>query len=719
MLASFLIRWSTETAFIGPWVCRARGWGPGRHHRSILSGPSGDSGEVGAAVDDGADRQTRVDHVEGLRVEGETLSGPGGFRCVRENVFEKMIHLQCQTQSLLLHTIGLSYRHCRMRIIFRCDGNGGTKGKPGNGGTKGKPGNGGTKGKSGKGGTKVKPDIKCPSDMDDAKCSKTPQEMKKDEKLYCFISEFASDVNNDCRQYKLNDSNDQLLLNMSGEIDQIMGDMGMWENMEKDLRRNSSYLLMGALENAMYMTAVNLDKERYNLTMENFEIEMQVLKDKEINVNGTVTLLANENQMEFHWETQKSEDPSEFAAISFLACKTLGSLLEVNELEMANKKFGKESLQMNSNLLMAVMTTTSQELQNITFTIKNNEEDADDYTVCVYLREADDRIFWSTQGCSKLQSTRSHTTCRCSHLSKFAVLVALYKVEGPALSVITYVGVIISLVALLAAIITFTACRSIHSARTRIHTHLCLCLFLAQLLFLVGISRTENKAVCGTIAGILHYLFLACFMWMLLEGVQLYLMVVKVFHAQSLRGKITFPVAYGIPALLVVVSAASYPQGYGTREYCWLTLDKGFRWSFVGPMCVICVANLVFLTVTIWKLIEKFKSISPDLPYLEKIRVFIVTAIAQLAILGCAWIIGVFHFNRRTIALAYIFTVLNSFQGTFIFILHCVNNKQVRSEYRQWMASLCQTLKISKYSTFTESTQPTSTSHVASSATSV
>ncbi|XP_055520012.1 adhesion G protein-coupled receptor E5-like [Leucoraja erinacea] len=560
--------------------------------------------------------------------------------------------------------------------------------------------------------------LKCPSDEDDAKCPKSSRK-KKGEEYFCIIHGVASAFDNDCRQYKQNGSSEQQWLNISGEIDQIMGDTEKWNDMEEDLRRNSSCLLMDALENAMHMAAMNLDQERYDLTMDNFEMEMQVLKDKKIDVNGTVTLLANENKMEFHWETQNSKSTSEFAAISFLACQKLGSLLEVKELEMANKKFGRESLQMNSNLLMAVMTTTSQKLQNITFTIKNNEEDVDEYTVCVYLREANDRIFWSTQGCSKSQSNRSHTTCSCSHLSRFAVLVALYKVEGLALSVITYVGVIISLVALLAAIITFTMCRSIHSARTRIHTHLCLCLFLAQLLFLVGISRTENKAVCGTIAGILHYLFLACFMWLMLEGVQLYLMVVKVFHAQSLRGKIIFPVAYGIPALLVVVSAALYPQGYGTREYCWLTLEKGFRWSFVGPMCVICVANLVFLTVTIWKLIEKFKSISPDLPYLEKIRVFIVTAIAQLAILGCAWIIGVFHFNRRTIALAYIFTILNSFQGTFIFILHCVNNKQVRNEYRQWMASLCQTLMKHKYSTFTESTQPSASSHVASSASSV
>ncbi|GCC18364.1 hypothetical protein chiPu_0020779 [Chiloscyllium punctatum] len=131
----------------------------------------------------------------------------------------------------------------------------------------------------------------------------------------------------------------------------------------------------------------------------------------------------------------------------------------------------------------------------------------------------------------------------------------------------------------------------------------------------------NKKAVCAAIAGILHYLFLACFLWMLLEGVQLYLMVVKVFWVQSLRGKYTQPIAYGIPALIVIISAATNPRGYGTREYCWLSMEKGFRWSFVGPLCAICLSNLVFLILTIWRLAQKFHTINPDLSNLQKLRI--------------------------------------------------------------------------------------------------
>ena len=46
-------------------------------------------------------------------------------------------------------------------------------------------------------------------------------------------------------------------------------------------------------------------------------------------------------------------------------------------------------------------------------------------------------------------------------------------------------------------------------------------------------------------AGILHYLFLAAFAWMCLEGVQLYMMLIEVFEAERSRLKYYYIAAYG------------------------------------------------------------------------------------------------------------------------------------------------------------------------------
>lgn len=61
------------------------------------------------------------------------------------------------------------------------------------------------------------------------------------------------------------------------------------------------------------------------------------------------------------------------------------------------------------------------------------------------------------------------------------------------LYVISHVGIVLSLVCLIAAIATFLLCRAIRNNNTYLHLHLCVCLFLAKLLFLAGINETSNQ----------------------------------------------------------------------------------------------------------------------------------------------------------------------------------------------------------------------------------
>ena len=65
------------------------------------------------------------------------------------------------------------------------------------------------------------------------------------------------------------------------------------------------------------------------------------------------------------------------------------------------------------------------------------------------------------------------------------------------MKVFTWVGLTLSLVCLLACILTFALIRSIQSPRNSIHLHLCLSLFVANLVFLCGITRTENQVTVG------------------------------------------------------------------------------------------------------------------------------------------------------------------------------------------------------------------------------
>lgn len=59
------------------------------------------------------------------------------------------------------------------------------------------------------------------------------------------------------------------------------------------------------------------------------------------------------------------------------------------------------------------------------------------------------------------------------------------------LTVITRVGIVVSLVCLAISIFTFCFFRGLQSDRNTIHKNLCINLFIAELIFLVGIDMTE------------------------------------------------------------------------------------------------------------------------------------------------------------------------------------------------------------------------------------
>lgn len=68
---------------------------------------------------------------------------------------------------------------------------------------------------------------------------------------------------------------------------------------------------------------------------------------------------------------------------------------------------------------------------------------------------------------------------------------------------------------------------------------------------------------CRLVAGLLHYCFLAAFCWMSLEGLELYFLVVRVFQGQGLGKRWLYLIGYGVPFLIVAISAAARPEGYG------------------------------------------------------------------------------------------------------------------------------------------------------------
>ncbi|XP_035307830.1 adhesion G protein-coupled receptor L4 isoform X3 [Cricetulus griseus] len=389
-----------------------------------------------------------------------------------------------------------------------------------------------------------------------------------------------------------------------------------------------------------------------------------------------------------------SYDSTGSVVVAFLCYKSIGPLLSPSDdflLDSQNEDNSEEREKVISSVISASISSnpsTLYELEKITFTLSHGKVSDKYRTQCAFWNYSADAMSngsWSSEGCELTYSNDTHTSCRCGHLTHFAILMSSSTSIGikdyNILTRITQLGIIISLICLAMCIFTFWFFSEIQSTRTTIHKNLCCSLFLAELVFLVGININTNKLVCSIIAGLLHYFFLAAFAWMCIEGLHLYLVVVGIIYNKGFLHKNFYIFGYLSPAVVVGFSASLGYKYYGTTKVCWLSTENNFIWSFIGPACLIILVNLLAFGVIIYKVFRHTAGLKPEVSCYENIRSCARGALALLFLLGTTWIFGVLHVAHASVVTAYLFTVSNAFQGMFIFLFLCVLSRKIQEEY--------------------------------------
>ncbi|XP_055009070.1 adhesion G protein-coupled receptor E1-like [Boleophthalmus pectinirostris] len=294
--------------------------------------------------------------------------------------------------------------------------------------------------------------------------------------------------------------------------------------------------------------------------------------------------------------------------------------------------------------------------------------------------------YWSTEGCWVSYTHENFTICSCLHLSTFALIMQMGEPppESDFLNWLNRICVGIGLFFFALAILTFLLCSWNPKINNTARLHLCLNLGLSHLLLLFNENFYADELACKAIAGILHFLVVASFVWMLLEAVQLYMLVhrlnkVQVIERDGLPKLVLFLIGYGVPLLIVGVSALVYHPGYGATagNVCWLSTTRNFNWALTGPVVTILILNLMLFCATLWSLRTTLASMRSGASNSKDTRLVLFKIVAQFVILGCTWILGLYQSN---LFFQILFIVLNSQQGTFLYIVHCVLNKEIREE---------------------------------------
>ncbi|XP_034463911.1 adhesion G protein-coupled receptor B3 isoform X13 [Hippoglossus hippoglossus] len=332
---------------------------------------------------------------------------------------------------------------------------------------------------------------------------------------------------------------------------------------------------------------------------------------------------------------------------------------------------------------------------------------------------------WSKKGCKTVLTDASHTKCLCDRVSTFAILAQQPREISMAYSgvpsVTLIVGCGLSCLALITlAVIYAVLWRYIRSERSIILLNFCLSIICSNILILIGQTQTHNVGVCIMTTAFLHFFFLASFCWVLTEAWQSYMAVTGKVRTRLIRKRFLC-LGWGLPALVVAVSMGfTKTKGYGTPLYCWLSLEGGLLYAFVGPAAAVVLVNMVIGILVFNKLVSRDGILDKKLKHragydstslqmsephtgltlkCAKCGVVSTTALSAttasnamaslwsscvvLPLLALTWMSAVLAMtDKRSILFQILFAVFDSLQGFVIVMVHCVLRREVQDAFR-------------------------------------
>uniref|UniRef100_A0A3P8NGM6 Adhesion G protein-coupled receptor B1 n=1 Tax=Astatotilapia calliptera TaxID=8154 RepID=A0A3P8NGM6_ASTCA len=289
---------------------------------------------------------------------------------------------------------------------------------------------------------------------------------------------------------------------------------------------------------------------------------------------------------------------------------------------------------------------------------------------------------WSARGCKTVLVDSFRTKCSCDRLSTFAILARLNpemnmdKTQLPSVTLIVGCGVS-SLTLLLLIIIYVSVWRYIRSERSVILINFCLSIISSNALILIGQTQTRNKILCTLIAALLHFFFLSSFCWVLTEAWQSYMAVTGRLRNRIIRKRFLC-LGWGLPALVVAISVGfTKAKGYGTSSYCWLSLEGGLLYAFVGPAAAVVLVNMVIGILVFNKLVSK-DGIT-DMKLKERAGASLWSSCVVLPLLALTWMSAVLAItDRRSALFQILFAVFDSLEGFVIVMVHCILRREVQ-----------------------------------------
>ncbi|XP_063467897.1 adhesion G-protein coupled receptor G5 isoform X11 [Symphalangus syndactylus] len=264
------------------------------------------------------------------------------------------------------------------------------------------------------------------------------------------------------------------------------------------------------------------------------------------------------------------------------------------------------------------------------------------------------------------------------------------------LTYISLVGCSISIVASLITVLLHFHFRKQSDSLTRIHMNLHASVLLLNVAFLLSPAFAMSPvpgSACTALAAALHYALLSCLTWMAIEGFNLYLLLGRVYNIYIRRYVLKLGVlGWGAPALLVLLSLSVKSSVYGpctipvfdswengtgfqNMSICWVRSPVVHSVLVMGYGGLTSLFNLVVLAWALWTLRRLRARV--DAPSARACH-DTVTVLGLTVLLGTTWALAFFSFGVFLLPQLFLFTILNSLYGFFLFLWFC--SQRCRSE---------------------------------------
>ncbi|XP_056234283.1 adhesion G-protein coupled receptor G2-like isoform X2 [Seriola aureovittata] len=298
-----------------------------------------------------------------------------------------------------------------------------------------------------------------------------------------------------------------------------------------------------------------------------------------------------------------------------------------------------------------------------------------------------------SEGCLTLWDCgQSHITCSCDHLTYFGVLLVPADIspeDQEILKHISLIGCSLSVFALVITIFLFIVNRKVRAdVAMKIHINLAVALILLNIHFMPSkaVADVSSTALCFYVAVSLHYSLLASFSWMALEGFHIYLLLVRVFNIYVKRYLLKLAVVgWGVPAVIVSLVMIIDRDAYGhvsvdssnpnSTMICYITDDTVKLVTTVGVFALVFTFNVILFGVTVRRVLSSHPTNESDS---ARVKREISTVMGVVTLLGITWGLIFFSFGHLTTPGLYIFCILSSLQGFFIFLWFVMSLKKNR-----------------------------------------